>query len=70
MATHSTMLAWKVPMDRGAWWAYSPGGRKQSDTTEQLKKKMLQLKIPNVNTNILPGGWQKGGSDSKKRVSQ
>ena len=61
MATHSSMLAWKVPMDRGAWWAYSPGGRKQSDTTEQLKKKMLQLKIPNVNTNILPGGWQKRG---------
>ena len=23
-------------MDRGAWWAYSPWGRKESDTTEQL----------------------------------
>ena len=21
MATHSSILAWKVPMDRGAWWA-------------------------------------------------
>ena len=21
-------------MDRGAWWAYSPWGRKESDTTE------------------------------------
>ena len=20
-ATHSTILAWKIPMDRGAWWA-------------------------------------------------
>ena len=21
MATHSSILAWKNPMDRGAWWA-------------------------------------------------
>ena len=21
MATHSSILAWRVPMDRGAWWA-------------------------------------------------
>ena len=21
MATHSSVLAWKIPMDRGAWWA-------------------------------------------------
>ena len=21
MATHSSILAWKTPMDRGAWWA-------------------------------------------------
>ena len=20
-ATHSSMLAWRIPMDRGAWWA-------------------------------------------------
>ena len=24
------------PMDRGAWWAAVCGGRKESDTTEQL----------------------------------
>ena len=23
-------------MDAGAWWGYSPWGRKESDTTEQL----------------------------------
>ena len=33
MATHSTVLAWRIPMDRGAWWA-SPWGRKELDTTE------------------------------------
>ena len=21
MATHSSILAWKIPMDRGVWWA-------------------------------------------------
>ena len=21
MATHSSSLAWRIPMDRGAWWA-------------------------------------------------
>ena len=21
MATHSSFLAWRIPMDRGAWWA-------------------------------------------------
>ena len=34
MATHSRILAWRIPMDRGAWQA--PWGHKESDTTEQL----------------------------------
>ena len=29
MATHSSILAWRIPMDREAWWAaYSPWGRR------------------------------------------
>ena len=33
MATHSSILAWKNPMDRGAWQAaYDSWGRKKSDT--------------------------------------
>ena len=34
MATHSSILAWGILMDRGAWRAYSPWGPKESDTTE------------------------------------
>ena len=34
MATHSSILAWRIPMDRGAWRATVHGGRKESDTTE------------------------------------
>ena len=22
MATHSSILAWRIPIDRGAWWAF------------------------------------------------
>ena len=35
MATHSSILAWRILMDRGAWHArYSPRGRKESDRPE------------------------------------
>ena len=33
MAIHSSILAWRVPMDRGAWRA-TVSGSKESDTTE------------------------------------
>ena len=36
MATHSSILAWRILMDRGAWRATSPWGHKESDMTEQL----------------------------------
>ena len=28
MATHSNILAWRIPMDRGAWWATVHGVKK------------------------------------------
>ena len=35
VATHSSMLVWRIPMDRGSVAGYSPWGHK-SDTTERL----------------------------------
>ena len=38
MATHSSILAWRIPMDRGRnLVGYSPWGGKELDTTEWLK---------------------------------
>ena len=36
MANCSNILAWRIPMDKGAWWATVHGGCKEPDTTEQL----------------------------------
>ena len=33
MATHSSMLAWRISMDRGAWWA-TVHGVSETDMTE------------------------------------
>ena len=34
MATHSSILTWRIPMGREAWWATVHLGCKESDTTE------------------------------------
>ena len=36
MATHSSIFAWRILMDRRAWWATVHGIVKESDTTEEL----------------------------------
>ena len=37
MTPHSSILAWKIPMDQEAWRAtYSPWGHQELDTTERL----------------------------------
>ena len=34
MVTHSSILAWRIPMDRGAWQATVHRGRKELAVTE------------------------------------
>ena len=40
MATLSSILAWRIPVDGGAWWA-TVHGVTESDTTEQLHFKIF-----------------------------
>ena len=35
MTVHSSILAWRIPWDRGAWWARVHWGSVESDKTEQ-----------------------------------
>ena len=39
----SSIVAWRIPMDRGAWWSTVHGGRKESDTTEWLTLSLFSL---------------------------
>ena len=38
MATHPSILAWRIPRDRGAWQAMVHEVNKELDTTEQLSR--------------------------------
>ena len=43
MATHSSILAWRIPMDRGDWRAaVSPWSYKKSDMAERLSTSKLK----------------------------
>ena len=45
MAAHSSTLAWRIPMDRGAWWATVPAVAKsrtrQSDQAQHVVTQTL-----------------------------
>ena len=44
--THTSILTWRIQMDRGAWGAtYSPWGCKELDTTEAAKHSTAQPRL-------------------------
>ena len=65
MATHSSILAWRIPMDRGAWWATVHGLTKNrtwlSNWTEQdcqpLKDRDFAFSATQGPSSILLANW-------------
>ena len=54
MATHSSTLAWRIPMDRGAW-GHSPWGHKESDMIEWLSTAHMKAQsIPVAKKSVSP----------------
>ena len=49
MATHSSILAWRIPMDRGAWWAtvYGITNSRTRSTATMENSVEIPLKIAN-----------------------
>ena len=47
-AIHYSILAWRIPMDRGAWGGYSPPGHKESDTTEATQHSTVHRDKPQL----------------------
>ena len=52
-ATHSRILAWKISMDRGAWWATVHGVAKSQLMTERLKKKRRKQSCQHLDCRLL-----------------
>ena len=55
MATYSSILAWRIPMDRGAWRTW---GCKELDMTEQLSiaqhaAEIIVVGVDNIIDNFL-----------------
>ena len=46
MATHSSVLDWRIPMDRGAWWATVHGVAQSWTQLKQLSMQETNSVIP------------------------
>ena len=59
MATHSSVLAWRIPRDGGAWWAATYGVAQSRTRLKQLSSSsMWKYQFPNQGLEQLPVHWK------------
>ena len=58
MATHSSMLAQRIPMDRGAWWATIHGVSKSRTRLSDFTYSLLSSSFPSK-AALLEAWWGK-----------
>ena len=51
MATHYSILPWRIPVDRGAWQVTVHGGRKESDSTQRLSTHSEYIMVKKIYTH-------------------
>ena len=57
MATHSRVLAWKIPMDRGAWWATVHGvAKSRTQLHDKAQYSTTQLPFQLNASSLVWGG--------------
>ena len=76
MATHSSILAWRIPWTEESGGLYSPWGHKDSDTTEQLTHTHTHTHTQSLSgpKNILSSSlsfqksWKKQAKKEKRKI--
>ena len=56
MATHSSILAWRTSMDRGAWWATVHGVLRSWTRLKRLSMQSLRKGAAQMGSSALLGG--------------
>ena len=69
MATHSSILAWIIPKDSGAWWATVHGDRKESDMTKHYTFTAHIKRDYRDMTKLMVWAWMVSWNKQKKIFS-
>ena len=70
-ATHSSILAWRIPQRRLVGYTWGPWGHKESDITEQLSSHTGGSAVKNLPANagdvgLIPGSGRSPGGENDK----
>ena len=58
MATHRNILAWRIPMDRGAWWTTVHRVAKNQISLSDFQFSSIQFSLSVVSNSLQPHGLQ------------